>query len=368
MEVAQPTFFNTDAQLIIDEMVSYYENLVGFKLSPGQAEMLLINAFAYREHLLRIQGNEVAKQNLLAFSSYPMIDYLGDLLGVYRLPAASAQCTIRFYLESGHPAIALPEGIQVQSLDGKVIFKTLESKSVSIGVSSVDVKAECTTAGATGNGYNVGEISIILDPQAYVRAATNLANTNGGADDEKDDALRERIRLAPSSFSTAGPDDAYIYFAKSAHPSIIDVGIKSLIPGTVNVYPLLLNAETPTTEILEAIEAKLNPTKTRPLNDKVVVSAPTKLEYEVIANVVLLTGALTDPVKSQIEKNVNDYVALRKAKLGRDAVRTQLIAKINIDDVYEVDLVEPSSDVEADKNEVAYCTGVTINIIGYSDE
>lgn len=368
MEVAQPIFFNTDAQLIIAEMVAYYENLVGFKLSPGQAEMLVINAFAYREHLLRIQGNEVAKQNLLAFSSYPMIDYLGDLLGVYRLPAAAAQCTIRFSLESGHPSLAIPEGIQVQSLDGKVIFKTQESKSVSVGVASVDIKAECTTPEAIGNGYNIGEIAIILDPQAYVSTATNIAVTSGGADDEKDDALRERIRLAPSSFSTAGPDDAYIYFAKSAHPSIIDVGIKSLVPGTVNVYPLLLNAEAPTTEILEAVEAKLNPTKTRPLNDIVVVSAPTKLEYEVIANVVLLTGALTDPVRSQIEKNVNDYVALRKAKLGRDAVRTQLIAKINIDDVYEVDLVEPSSDVEADKNEVAFCTGVTINITGYSDE
>lgn len=368
MEVAQPTFFNTDAQLIIDEMVAYYENLVGFKLSPGQAEMLVINAFAYREHLLRIQGNEVAKQNLLAFASYPMIDYLGDLLGVYRLPAAAAQCTIRFTLESGHPALALPEGIQVQSLDGKVIFKTTEAKSIAVGVATVDVKAECTTPRAIGNGYSIGDIAIILDPQAYVSTATNLAVTSGGADNETDEGLRERIRLAPSSFSSAGPEDAYVYFAKSAHPSIIDVGIKSLVPGTVNVYPLLVDAETPSTEILEAVEAILNPTKTRPLNDIVVVAAPTKIDYQVIANVTLLTGALTDAVREQIEKNVNDYVALRKAKLGRDAVRTQLIAKINIDDVYEVDLVEPAADVEADKNEVAYCTGVTINITGYSDE
>jgi hypothetical protein len=49
--------------------------------------------------------------------------------------------------------------------------------------------------------------------------------TANGTDDETDEELRERIRLAPSQFSVAGPTGAYKFFAKSAHPSIVDVSV-----------------------------------------------------------------------------------------------------------------------------------------------
>lgn len=368
MALDEPIFIESDPAVIITEMVAYYEDAVGFKLSPGQAEMLLIQAFAYREQLLRVQANEAAKQNLLAFARYPMIDYLGELVGVSRLPASKASASIQFNLVTGHPALVIPAGIRIQSIDGKVVFVTLTDKTVLVSDTTVSVLAECTTEGAAGNLYEVGEISIILDPQAYVSSASNLSVTAGGADAENDDGIRERIRLAPSSFSCAGPDDAYVYFAKSAHPLIIDVGIMSPIPGQVNVYPLLENAETPSIEILNAVDAKLNPRKVRPLNDTVVVAAPTKNEYTIEVNVTLLTGAIESAVEQQILKNLTIYADDRKKKLGRDAVLTQIIAKTNIDEVYEVELLHPTIDITTDFSQVAFCTAISVNIIGYSDE
>lgn len=368
MALDEPKFLNTDAATIVAEMVAYYEGLVGFKLSPGQAEMLLIQAFAYREQLLRIQGNEAAKQNLLAFARYPMIDFLGELVGVKRLGASYAKCTISFALVSEHPALTIPKGIKVQSIDGKVVFETLADVAVLTTDETVSVDAVCTTEGTAGNGYAIGEISIILDPQAYVLSATNTNLPTGGADTETDDAVRERIKLAPSSFSCAGPEDAYVFFAKSANPSIIDVGIKSEVPGTVEVYPLLIGAALPSTAILNEVDAKLSPKNVRPLNDVVVVAAPTVVEYEIEAEITLLSGAIQTVVLAQIERNVAEYVTTRKEKLGRDAVRTQLISAMKIDGVYDVELIRPAANVTVDKNEVAVCTDTSISITGFSDE
>ncbi len=368
MESAEPVFFNTDAQKIRAEMIDYYENLVGFKLYPGQAEMQLINAFCYREHIFRIQANQTVKQNLVHYASFPALDYLGELVGVQRLAAGLASCTIRFCLVEDHPELIIPASVQIQSIDGKAVFKTLEQLTVKALDRYGDVPAECTTAGIGGNDYPPGAISIILDPQAYVLTATNIGITAGGSDQESDQGLRERIKLAPSGFSSAGPEDAYIFHAKSAHPLIIDVGIKSPIPGQVNVYPLLQNAESPSTEIIQAIQAKLSSIKVRPLNDKVVVAAPTKKIFNLIANITLLTGAIKEAVKLQIEKNVNEYLAAIKAKLGRDAVRTQIISIIQLKGVYKVELIEPAVDIVADKNQVAFCNQVSLNLIGYSDE
>jgi phage-related baseplate assembly protein len=263
----EPIFFDTDEEVILSEMIADYELLTGKKLSPAQSERLLINGFAYREKMTRIAGNEAAKQCLLTFAVYPMLDYLGELVGVERLPASKAETIIEFRFVDEHTSLLLPEGIRLQSIDGNVVFTTLEAVNVLSTENTKQVLAECTKEGVAGNNYKVGDISIILDPQAYVSSVSNIGITNGGADQESDDALRERIRIAPASFSTAGPEDAYIFFAKSAHPSIIDVAVTSPNPGDVNIYPLLAGGVQPSQEIIDAVMAKCNPKKIRPLND-----------------------------------------------------------------------------------------------------
>lgn len=368
MELDDPIFFDTDSAKEVAELTAEYEALVGFTLSPGQAEQLLINAIAYRFNIKMIQANEAAKQNLLRFARYPAIDYLGELVGVTRLPASKATTRIEFTLVTGHPALVIPQGIRVQSIDGKVVFETLASVNASPSDNVVSVDAECTTDGIAGNDYIIGDISIILDPQAYVATAKNPAVTSGGADTEDDDGIRERIRLAPSSFSSAGPDDAYVFFAKSANQEIIDVGITSPVPGEVHVFPLMKNGALPTPSILNSVYEKLNPKKVRPLNDIVIVSAPTRVSYTIQAELVLLEGAIDSAVLAQVQKNAQIYADERNSKLGRDAVRTQLFNRLNIDGVYEVNLVQPATDIEVDRSQVAHCTGINITITGHSDE
>jgi phage-related baseplate assembly protein len=364
MELAPAEFFDTDAEAIISELKSDYEGLTGTQLSPGQPEMLLINAIAYRFHLKLIQGNEAARQNLLAYARYPMIDHLGVLQGVTRLPATAAQCELRFSLINGHGAFVLPSSIRVQSVDGKAVFITQEEKAVQVSDTTVTVAAECTVVGKVGNNYPAGDVSIILDPQAYVASAENLATTAGGADQESDDELRERIRLAPSGFSCAGPRDAYRYFAKSAHPAIIDVGVNNPVPGQVNIYPLLDNAQTPSQEIIDAVYAKVNDDKVRPLCDTVIVEAPEKVEYEIEVNVTPLDGSIISVTKKQIEDNLLAYTVDRKNRLGANAVITDIIAESRIrGSVYTVEVVSPEEDVEVDFSQIAFCTNIQVTML-----
>jgi phage-related baseplate assembly protein len=363
----EPVFFDTDEQGIIAEMTAYYESLVGKKLAPSQSETLLINAFAYREKILRIAGNEAAKQMLIDFAIYPALDYLGGLLNVDRLDATTASCSIVFSMVPGNPMLIIPAGVRIQSTDGKVVFVTLQDITVPANTATVTTIAECTTEGAAGNNYQPGDIAIILDPQAFVTSAANSDTTGGGTDQENDEAYRERIRLAPSSFSVAGPEDAYKFFAKSANPAIIDIAITSPLPLHVNIYPLMEGGVAPSDGVIAQINAACNPERVRPLNDIVTVAAPTAINYEIEVELTTLTSAIDATVLAQVNANIAAYAKQRQTKLGIDVVKTQIIGKCMVDQVYECNVISPATDLVIAPNEFGNCTGINITITGQVD-
>ncbi len=66
-----------DPNLILADMVAEFETAAGRTLQPAQVERLLINLYAYRESLVRNAIQYAGQQNLLAYATLPMIDYLG---------------------------------------------------------------------------------------------------------------------------------------------------------------------------------------------------------------------------------------------------------------------------------------------------
>ena len=94
-----------DPNLILADMVSAFQTAAGRTLQPAQVERLLINLYAYRESLMRNAIQYAGQQNLLAFAAFPMLDYLGQLLSVTRLPAQGASATLQFTLAS---ALSIP--------------------------------------------------------------------------------------------------------------------------------------------------------------------------------------------------------------------------------------------------------------------
>ena len=103
-------------------MIAKYEADTGKTLYPAQAERLLIDLWAYREMLVGVAVQEAAKQNLVAFAREPMIDYLGELVGVYRLAAQPATTTLQFSVDEALAIDADPAGTRVSASDS-VIFR-----------------------------------------------------------------------------------------------------------------------------------------------------------------------------------------------------------------------------------------------------
>lgn len=373
-------FFETDPDVIAAGLRSTYENYTSKQLHPAQAEYITFNAIAYRLSLKMIQANETANRCMVAFATGPALDLLGQLLGVTRLPAAPATCTIRFNLVSGHSAFVIPAGIRVQSTDGQAIFITTEQKAVLVADSSVDISAECTVDGKAANDYAGGTISVILDPQAFVTSAANLSSTANGSDEETDDEMRERILLAPSRFSVAGPKDAYKFFAKSAHPNIADVAVttgkdpvtSAIIPGQVDIYVLMDTSNggpaIPDPTVIAAVQAICNDDKIRPLTDTVVVKSPNLQTYFIDVDLTLLTTAIQIDVVQQVTDNLNAYINARKLRLGMDVDRTQIIGQCMVPGVYKVVVNNPTADLVLQAHQYALCSSLTVNVAGTSEQ
>lgn len=361
----EPSFIERDPEGITREMILQYEQLTGKTLRPAQVERLMINLIAYRETLVRHGIQEAAKQCMVAYARYPMLDYLGELLGVARLPAQAARTTLRFTLTGAQTfGVLIPSGTRIETKDGKQIFRTDEDLTIAAGQTTGDVAAAAETAGSEANGYSAGEIATLLAPLAYVSGAENTAVSFGGSDAEADDRLRQRIREAPEAFSNAGSKGAYRFWALSAHTNIVDVAVTSPAAGTVNVYPLL-NTGTPPQEILDAVEAVLTDDTVRPLTDQVSVLAPTRWDFALTADVTLYADADAETVQDQVQEKLDTYVAFLKAGLGRDVVTSQIIALINgVAGVYKVQLTSPAADRVIDADEWANCTAVTVNYVG----
>lgn len=368
MTLAPPTFIDTAIQPILDDLAQKYESLTGKVIHPAQVEQLLFNAFSYREGLVREAIQEAAEQNLVAFSRAPILDYLGELVGVKRLDAFPASCTIEFTLTANISGVSVPKGTRIASADGLISFATDDVLNIAATVLTGTITATCETLGAAGNGYSAGLIKTILDPLSFVADVVNTNSTAGGSEKESDDNLRERIKLAPSSFSNAGSKGAYIYWAKSASPDIIDVAVTSPMPGHVNIYPLMSDGSVTPTQVLDAVEAACNDTKVRPLTDVVTVFAPTKVEYEIVANVTLYDDADQAVVEAAILANLQQFTMKTRMKMGIDIMLSQVKKECVVNGVYDVDLEDGASspfvNIIIAETEFALCTNITITTIG----
>lgn len=145
---------------------------------------------------------------LLATSYGDYLDQLAANLGVTRKPADRATVTLRFTLaDTRNNAVGIPAGTRVRT-ENSLYFNTLDYAEVKAGELTADVLAQAQEAGAESNGIETGAINTLVDPIPYMERVTNIEASHGGTDTEDDDALSERVFLAPSVFSCAGPADA----------------------------------------------------------------------------------------------------------------------------------------------------------------
>lgn len=313
-------FIETDAGQIYDFIMYVLENEVAEELYPGDERRIFGEALVSLVVALYSTINDSARQATLRYARGEVLDALGEFAGVYRIEAIPATTTIRFSLkEAITQNIIITKGTRVTS-DYTRYFATTETAVLPAGSLYVDVDVQSTEGGSDYNGIPVGEINVLVDLIAYIDSVSNISVTSGGGEVEDDEDLRERIRLSPANRSTAGPQNAYKYYAMSADVAIADVYVDSPTPGVVVITPILYGGGIPDQDVLDKVLAACSADDVRPLTDKVEVSAPTTQSYD-IELTYYTTAANESTVIQNIEGEggaIDQYIYWQGSSLDRN--------------------------------------------------
>jgi phage-related baseplate assembly protein len=337
------TFAGKDPTVIESAVITAYEALAGKTLYPGDPVRLFLEAVAYIIAQQRQIIDFAGKQNLLAYASDGYIEHIGALLEVPRKPASAATTTLRFTISAPQAgAVTIPAGTRATP-GGTLLFVTTAAVDVAAGKTSATVPAECTTEGTKGNGFLPGQIKIIVDPFPWFKAVENVTTSSGGADQESLEDYRRRIQEAPESFSTAGPEGAYAFWAKSASQSIADVAVVSPQPGMVDIRVLMAGGELPTQDILDAVLAICSDKTKRPLTDKVVVKAPDVIPFDIDLTYYIYRDKASMAVSTQtaVQQAVQDWLSWQTGAIGLDINPSELIRRVQEAGAKRVAVAQP---------------------------
>lgn len=370
--LADIIFAEKAADEIEHEIITLYERLAERTLAKGDPVRLFLETIILIIVQQRSLIDYAAKQNLLAYASGDYLDHIGALLEVTRLEASHAMTTLKFTLsESQSSVVIIPAGTRASPGGGNILFATTESVEVPSGSTEITVTAECTVSGVQGNGFIAGQIRRLVDPFPYEMTVTNITESYGGSDKENDENFRERIQIAPESFSVAGPKGAYEYYARSAHQDIIDVAVigpPEIEAGYVRLYPLMKGGELPSQEVLDAVLAKCGADDVRPLTDCVSVHSPETVSYALNVKYYIDRAKATQSTEIQVsvESAIHEWVTWQRSKLGRDLNPSELNHRIISAGAKRAEITSPSFRV-LKSSELAVPSSTTIIFGGLED-
>jgi len=381
-------FAQDDAVALANRLKELYEAIrrtngePGFRLSLASPERLIQQTEAAIIAQINHDIDKTGKGNLLYFADEETIEYIGYLYGERgkRLSASSALTTLRYSLPAVRPSkTPIPKGNRVTP-DNKIFFATMKAVEIPAGELSIDVEARCLTEGTEGNNFAPGEIKNMVDLVPFVTLSVeNITPSDGGAEKENVEAYRERLRMLPESFSVAGPDGAYEFWAKTANPGIADArvwmaeldmadfanflsawGISDATgfynalnsyyresgtgPGNVDITVLMQNGELPSPEVLDQVYETLSSKTRRPLTDYVHVIQPEPVEFGISVRYWIETDRATEAASiiAAVNTAVEGYIAWQKSQLGLDIIPDRLHKVIMDCGVKRIEIIEPS--------------------------
>lgn len=347
-----------------------YEQLTGKPSALSRADpiALLLYASSVQIYQALLYVDRSGKQDLLKYSYGDFLDNLAAMKGITREPAKAATVMVRFTLSGIRPEpVAIPEGTRVT--DGELFFATDEYTEIPAGEESATIRCTCQTAGESGNNPLQGEIDTLVDLIAYVAEVSNIEPPAGGADIESDDDLKDRIYIAPSKYSVAGPEDAYRYWAETYNTSISDVYINSDNPVEVDIKFILEGGELPNEAMVEGLQEFLASSNIRPLTDKVTVSAPESTVYDI--NLTYYIGRSDTGKAASIQSAVAEAIAAfkiwQRSEIGRDVNPSELIHRIREAGAKRVVLTEPTFQ-RVDMDKIAVIRSESISYGGIEDD
>lgn len=180
---------------------------------------------------------------------------------------------------------------------------------------------------------------------------------------EKDEAYRQRIALAPEARSVAGPPGSYVWHAKAVDPVIRDVSAQELALGKVGLYVLTDNGtlSAPLKRRIEAVvmdQSVDRPQAVRPMAIRVSVMACEMLDYAITATLKIAQGVEEATAIKQARAAARAYTD-RRMRIGGRVVRSMLDHVMHVAGVTEVTLAG-WQDVAATLTQAPRCKALNI--------
>ncbi len=333
------------------EVYKEYKDGAEPDLSYTTKESLMLDAAAGIIYQMMLSIDNQGKMGLLKYATGEYLDNLGALKGVSRKEKSAATVTLRFSMEAARAATTgIPKGTNVTPGDG-TFFATREYAEIKAGSTSVDVVAECTTPGTSGNNYAKGEINKFVDAVPFISSVTNITISEGGAEEETDDEYRESIFEAPNGYSTGGSKEAYKWLCHEFSNLITDVYVASPSPNEVEIRYILENGELPGEELNTRLKEYINASDRKIICDVISVAAPETTKYNVELTYYIARSSMTraEAIQNAVTEAVDEYISWQQEAIGRDINPDMLIKKVIAAGAIRCDIKSPVRTVLNDK-------------------
>ena len=236
----------------------------------------------------------------------------------------------------------------------------------------LDIESEPLTKLLQENAYR--ELLLRQRINEAVRAVLVSHTTGSDADNlfafygvdrkeiESDDDFRERALLGLHALSTAGPRNAYRYYALSV-PGVSDAQIERMENGFVRVWLLSKESDAPVAvdqALIDSVQSALSADDVRPLSDTVVVQAAAVEYYTINATLFLDPAAVNDVDIEQARLQLENYVN-QQFNLGRQVSASGIYAALHQPGVRRVEM-KPVVDLPSAVGVAYYCSGISVGV------
>lgn len=341
---------------IVMELVSTYQLIVpGYVQNESDEVMPVLEAFAYRELLLRTHFNAQITGSFWQTATNEDLDFIAEFFGITRLLGAKPTATVNFILTAALSySYVLESGTEMINSDGSTSV-LLGDVTISVGMTEATGTAELQIFTASSDTT----VTATMVPKPYLSSIVQVGTFLGGSNPETDEALRERISLSFEDQTTAGSANSYKIHAIEADARVDDVHVYSITPGVVEVIVHSLSGVDAT--MINRVELATSGETVRPLNDTVNVRAATVVNYSVSATLTISadsdTSATLAAAQARLSERLNDVMIGKSVTLG------MIISALSVDGVQDVTLTAPIATVSVLEDQVAVVTTMGVSVV-----
>ncbi len=322
--MAIPTIDELTRELTPQECLTAITNIMDVVGIPttawpeGSITRSEIEAFSDMVSYATVQLSAIANAGFPATAAGPWLDIIAQYGGfdLEREPASFAQCTVQVSNATGGLYTAAAGALVIRNRNSAKEYANVGAISLLNGASQL-YTFQALEAGTASNAA-VGEITRLttaVSGLSVVNTSTAIA-----VDQESDESLRERIRLAPLSENQFGPGEAYRYWAMRAiRPDGTNVGVTKVkvIPSANGALHVLVASDVgeipDDADNLDRVEASVR-TEALTMGPQLIVESAEA--HEIAGTVTVSIYSDANLSAAEVETLVENALSERVKRLG----------------------------------------------------